>query len=182
MGSHKTGVAVRQVHRKEVDLALDPRDLRQRLAKIHLRMARIVPQWHEHLAMPQSLCLLSGRTASSEESTPEPLVWSRPHPTSVGPPTIQEADIQHSSAPVKHKPILPAITEGVRFEVRIRSAYRQIGPSHRFSPDALLEESGFELLVPLEKSSFLPSCPPSGSARPRSHAIGHGPPEVRDFR
>ena len=50
MGSHKTGVAVRQVHRKEVDLALDPRDLRQRLAKIHLRMARIVPQWHKHLA------------------------------------------------------------------------------------------------------------------------------------
>jgi hypothetical protein len=53
IGSHKTGVAVRQVHRKEVDLALDPRDLRQRLAKIHLRMARIVPQWHKHLAMPQ---------------------------------------------------------------------------------------------------------------------------------
>jgi hypothetical protein len=38
-----------------VDLALDPRDLRQRLAKIHLRMAGIVPQWHEHLAMPQPL-------------------------------------------------------------------------------------------------------------------------------
>jgi len=37
MRSHKTGVAVRQVHRKEVDLALDPRDLRQRLVKIHLR-------------------------------------------------------------------------------------------------------------------------------------------------
>jgi hypothetical protein len=38
-----------------VDLPLDPRDLRQRLAKIDLRMARIVPQWHEHLAMPQPL-------------------------------------------------------------------------------------------------------------------------------
>jgi hypothetical protein len=31
--THKTGVAVRQVHRKKVDLALGPRDLRQRLAK-----------------------------------------------------------------------------------------------------------------------------------------------------
>ena len=54
IGLHKTGVAVRQVHRKEVDLALDPGDLRQRLAKIHLRMPRIVPQRHEHLAMPQT--------------------------------------------------------------------------------------------------------------------------------
>ena len=53
IGLHKTGVAVRQVHRKEVDLALDPGDLRQRLAKIHLRMAGIVPQRHEYLAMPQ---------------------------------------------------------------------------------------------------------------------------------
>ena len=53
IGLHETGVAVRQVHRKEVDLALHPGDLRQRLAKIHLRMARIVPQRHEHLAMPQ---------------------------------------------------------------------------------------------------------------------------------
>jgi len=55
IGLHKTGVAVRQVHRTEVDLALDLGDLRQRLAEIHLRMARIVPQWHEHLAMPQPL-------------------------------------------------------------------------------------------------------------------------------
>ena len=54
IGLHKTRVAVRQVHRKEVDLALDPGDLRQRLAKIHLRMPRIVPQRHEHLAMPQT--------------------------------------------------------------------------------------------------------------------------------
>ena len=53
IGPHKTGIAVRQVHRKEVDLALHPGDLRQRLAKIHLRMTRIVPQRHEHLAMPQ---------------------------------------------------------------------------------------------------------------------------------
>ncbi len=45
---------MRQVHREEVDLALDPGDLRQRLAKIHLRMARIVPQRHEDLALPQA--------------------------------------------------------------------------------------------------------------------------------
>ena len=51
IGPHKTGIAVRQVHRKKVDLALDPGDLRQRLAKIHLRMAGIVPQRYEHLAM-----------------------------------------------------------------------------------------------------------------------------------
>src|SRR5207237_1781857 len=43
-----------QSHRKEVDLALDPGDLRQRLAKIHLRMAGIVPQRHEYFAMPQT--------------------------------------------------------------------------------------------------------------------------------
>src|SRR5947209_7798639 len=54
IGLHKTGVAVRQVYRKEVDLALDPGDLRQRLAKIHLRMAGIVPQRHEDFAMPQT--------------------------------------------------------------------------------------------------------------------------------
>jgi len=55
IGLHKTGITVRQVHRKEVDLALDPRDLRQRLAKIDLCMAGIVPQWHKHLAVPQPL-------------------------------------------------------------------------------------------------------------------------------
>ena len=54
IGLHKTGVAVRQVQRKEVDLALDPGDLRQRLAKIHLSMAGIVPQRHEYFAMPQT--------------------------------------------------------------------------------------------------------------------------------
>src|SRR5258708_1566853 len=53
IGLDETCIAVRQVHRKEVDLALDPGDLRQRLAKIHLRMARIVPQRHEDLTMPQ---------------------------------------------------------------------------------------------------------------------------------
>ena len=53
IGPHETRIAVRQVHRKEVDLALHPGDFRQRLAKIHLRMTRIVPQRHEYLAMPQ---------------------------------------------------------------------------------------------------------------------------------
>src|SRR4051794_21978574 len=36
-----------------MDLALDPGDLGQSLAKIYLRMTRIVPQRHEHLAVPQ---------------------------------------------------------------------------------------------------------------------------------
>src|SRR5689334_14945878 len=54
IGLHKIGVAVRQVHCKEVDLALHPGDLRQRLAKIHLSMAGIVPQRHEYFAMPQT--------------------------------------------------------------------------------------------------------------------------------
>ena len=44
---------MRQAHRKEVDLALVPCHLRQRLAKIDLRMARSTPQRHEHLATPQ---------------------------------------------------------------------------------------------------------------------------------
>src|SRR4051812_43534423 len=53
IGLHETGVAVRQVHRKEVDLALHPGDFCQCLAEIHLCMTRIVPQRHEYLAMPQ---------------------------------------------------------------------------------------------------------------------------------
>ena len=54
IGLHKTSIAVRQVHRKKMDLALDPGDLRQHLAKIHLRMAGIMPQRHEYFAMPQT--------------------------------------------------------------------------------------------------------------------------------
>src|SRR5271166_3569262 len=50
---HEAGVAVRKVDRKEVDLALHPGDLRQRLTKIRLRMARIVPQRYKDLALPQ---------------------------------------------------------------------------------------------------------------------------------
>jgi len=53
IGLHEAGVAVRQVDRKEVDLARDPGDLRLRLTKIRLNMARIVPQRYEHLALPQ---------------------------------------------------------------------------------------------------------------------------------
>jgi len=44
---------VRQVNRKEVDLAFHPGNLRQRLTKICLRMAGIVPQLCEGLALPQ---------------------------------------------------------------------------------------------------------------------------------
>ena len=51
IGPHKARVTVRQVHREEVDLPLDPGDLRQRLAKIHLGVTGIVPQRHKHLAV-----------------------------------------------------------------------------------------------------------------------------------
>src|SRR6516225_4831177 len=54
IGPDETGVAVRQVHRKKVDLAFDPRDLCQSLAKIHLRMTGIVLQRHKHLALLQT--------------------------------------------------------------------------------------------------------------------------------
>src|SRR6266478_5428564 len=47
------GRIVEENRLEEVDLALDPGDLRQRLTKIHLRMARIVPQRHVYFAMPQ---------------------------------------------------------------------------------------------------------------------------------
>ena len=53
IGSHKASVAVRQVHRKKVDLACAPGDLRLRLTKINLRMPRIVPQRNKNLAPPQ---------------------------------------------------------------------------------------------------------------------------------
>src|ERR1700733_11307823 len=52
-GTHKARVAVRQIHRKKVDLAFAPGDLRLRLTKINLRMARIVPQRHKYLAPTQ---------------------------------------------------------------------------------------------------------------------------------
>jgi predicted site-specific integrase-resolvase len=52
IGLNKAGVAMRQVDRKEVDLALYPGDLHQCLAKIRLSMARIVPRRHENLALP----------------------------------------------------------------------------------------------------------------------------------
>src|SRR5690349_4291784 len=54
IGLHKAGVAMRQVDRKEVDLALYPGNLRHRLAKVRLRMAGIMPQRYEDLELPQS--------------------------------------------------------------------------------------------------------------------------------
>jgi hypothetical protein len=50
IGPDETGVAVWQVHRKKVDLAFNPGDLRQGLAKIHLRMTGIVLQRHNRAA------------------------------------------------------------------------------------------------------------------------------------
>src|SRR5262249_32939342 len=41
-------------HTGWTDLAFDPRDLRQILAKIHPRMTGIVLQWHKHLALLQT--------------------------------------------------------------------------------------------------------------------------------
>jgi hypothetical protein len=63
IGLHETGVAAPQVHRKKVDLAFDPRDCRQRLAKIHLRMGGIVPQ---HL-LPDFYSGLTGRPGRFSE-------------------------------------------------------------------------------------------------------------------
>src|SRR3546814_14856041 len=53
IGFDKAGIRVRQVHGKEVRLALDPGDHHQGLAEIHLRMAGIVGQRHEDLAAAQ---------------------------------------------------------------------------------------------------------------------------------
>ena len=52
IGLHQAGVAVRQVHREEVDLPLHPADHRQRFAEVDLRVPGIVAQRHEHLALP----------------------------------------------------------------------------------------------------------------------------------
>src|SRR5208282_3966406 len=52
IGLHQTSIAVRQIHREEVDLALHTCDYRERLAEVGLRMPRIVAQRYEHLAQP----------------------------------------------------------------------------------------------------------------------------------
>ena len=52
IGPYQAGVAVRQVHGKEVDLPLHPADHRQRFAEVDLRVSRVVAQRHEHLALP----------------------------------------------------------------------------------------------------------------------------------
>ena len=52
IGHHEAGVAVRQVHRKEVDLALDATDDADRFAEVGLRMSRRMHQRNEHLLSP----------------------------------------------------------------------------------------------------------------------------------
>ena len=52
IGLHEAGIAVRQVHREEMDLLFHPADLRPCLAEVRLCMARLVPQRHEYLALP----------------------------------------------------------------------------------------------------------------------------------
>src|SRR5262245_1321834 len=52
IGHHQAGVAVRQVHRKEVDLALYATDDADRFAEVGLRMSRRMHQRNEHLLSP----------------------------------------------------------------------------------------------------------------------------------
>ena len=50
IGLDEAAVRVRQVHAKIMEPALLARDIRICLAKIRLRVARSIAQWHEHLA------------------------------------------------------------------------------------------------------------------------------------
>jgi hypothetical protein len=59
-----------------VDLALDPRDFRQRVAKIDLGMARIVPQRHKHLAMPLASTVMVEIRGVSARRAQCPITWS----------------------------------------------------------------------------------------------------------
>ena len=43
IGLHEAGVAVRQVHREEVDLTFHPADHRKRLTKVSLRVPGVMP-------------------------------------------------------------------------------------------------------------------------------------------
>ena len=52
IGLHQTSIAVRQVHREEVDLALLTSDHRERFTEVDLRMPWIVAQRHKHLTQP----------------------------------------------------------------------------------------------------------------------------------
>ena len=52
VGLHQTTIAVRQIHREEMDLALLTCDHRERFAEVDLRVSWIVAQRHEHLAQP----------------------------------------------------------------------------------------------------------------------------------
>ena len=77
IGHHKAGVGVRQVERKEVDLALDATDDADRLAEVGLGMPRRVHQRHEHLLRPlppASHVVLHDRDAAREAVlVPQPL-------------------------------------------------------------------------------------------------------------
>ncbi len=55
IGLDETGIRVRQVHGKEMDLALDPGDDRQSLAEVHLGMAGVVGQGDKDLTAPASV-------------------------------------------------------------------------------------------------------------------------------
>src|SRR5439155_4808071 len=52
IGHHEAGVAMRQIHRKEVDLALHPADDADRFAEVGLCMSRRMCQWDKHLPGP----------------------------------------------------------------------------------------------------------------------------------
>jgi hypothetical protein len=52
IGRNEDRVGLRQVDRKEVDLALDAADNANRFAAIHLSMTRRMHQRHEHLLCP----------------------------------------------------------------------------------------------------------------------------------
>ena len=67
---------MRQVHRKEVDFALDPGDLRQCLAKIHLRMSAASPGPNQ----------LRSQCATVRSSLPKPCRSGSP-PSGQRPPT-----------------------------------------------------------------------------------------------
>ena len=45
-----TGIAMRQIQRKEIGLLLNAADDNQRFAKVSLRMSRRMAQRHKHLA------------------------------------------------------------------------------------------------------------------------------------
>ena len=77
IGPHEIGIAVRQVHNKEVGLLLNTADNDDGFTEIRLRMSRRMRQWHKHLlASPLSLShvILDDRIAAGEPVLgPKPL-------------------------------------------------------------------------------------------------------------